>query len=485
MALTGNRRTLTLRLRNLTTDTLTGQTKPNLPGDPDYVPDVYDPVLCLVTTTLVCPVVKAAGVGADKIFYEFSLPSSVIANPAFAKLEVILRASDTSIQDIHTYTDFSPNYFSAQFEGVPSDTYTIDLSYKNVSDTEIHACPEVAEIELTPVITWEGIDPFCVVVASCDPGATYDPGTNTCQTTDEIPATPPSGGGGTPANAQHVTNNQWNNGGAQIFSPGYAMNGSGTVAATLTTPHFWVNGNFQWDAIGRNTTDSRMNAAGVWVAGETSNPLNEWIGFVRTINTPVAKTVYVAMCADNKFRFSLNGTLLVDCPGDIGGGPNFNYMNIYPVDLAPGPNFIEMWALNSDGPAGFAMEIYDQSLASLIASTSIGDLNILFTTADMFGQPFDLGDTVGWSCPAGYSLDTSGPGDPTCVQIVSDPATANNTGYKGYANRRRLANGIPDGFEEENTEVGGVGPYQPPVEDETMCPLTPSIFTKQFNLAFV
>ncbi|HEY9658653.1 MAG TPA: hypothetical protein V6C65_09395, partial [Allocoleopsis sp.] len=283
-----------------------------------------------------------------------------------------------------------------------------------------------------------------------------------------------------------VQNNQWNNGGAQIFAPGYLLSGSGTVVATLTTPHFWVNGNFPWDTAGRNTIDSRMNAAGIWVDGETSNPTGEWIGFVRKIEVATPRTVYVGMCADNRFRFSLNGTLLVDCTGNINGGPNFNFMNIYPVDLPAGTNYIEMWALNDSSVAGMAAEIYDQSLASLIAATELSDLTLLFSTASMVGESFDLGDSVGWSCPVGYSLDTSGGGDPVCVQVTTTPATENNTGWKGFANRRRLVNGTPDGYVEENTEVGGLGTYVEPVEDLTTCALNEDrIFTAPFAVQFV
>lgn len=46
-----------------------------------------------------------------------------------------------------------------------------------------------------------------------------------------------------------------------------------------------------------------------------------------------------------------------------------------------------------------------------------------------------------------------------------------NTGYKGFATRRRLINGVPDGYTEPNT----AGPnYVPPVYDLTTCPLPPA-----------
>lgn len=47
----------------------------------------------------------------------------------------------------------------------------------------------------------------------------------------------------------------------------------------------------------------------------------------------------------------------------------------------------------------------------------------------------------------------------------------NNTGYKAFANRRRVVNGVPDGYVEPNNPTGGIGPYIPPVYDITSCPL--------------
>lgn len=149
MAITGYTRTLTLRLRNTTTGLLTGQAKPNLPGDSDYIPREYKPDVCVVTTTLTCPIVKAALVDLDGIFFELSLPSSVIANPQFKKLEVILRDSGANIVGTYTYTDFSVNYFSNIFTPLGPDSYTIDLVYKNNLDTLIHSCTVVTVVEVT------------------------------------------------------------------------------------------------------------------------------------------------------------------------------------------------------------------------------------------------------------------------------------------------------------------------------------------------
>lgn len=139
MGNTGRKITLTLKLKNVTQNTYPGVTKPNLPGDPDYVPPVLDADACPVDTTLDCPKIHATSVGADGIVFEMSLPHSVLANPVFAKLEVILKDGSTVIET-KTYTVFDPNFFTYTFLGLTSATYTIDVVYKNASNTVIHTC---------------------------------------------------------------------------------------------------------------------------------------------------------------------------------------------------------------------------------------------------------------------------------------------------------------------------------------------------------
>lgn len=54
-----------------------------------------------------------------------------------------------------------------------------------------------------------------------------------------------------------------------------------------------------------------------------------------------------------------------------------------------------------------------------------------------------------------------------------------NTGYKAYQNRRRLVNGVPDGFIEPNSPIGGIGSYIPPIYDVIACPLPTTTTTTE------
>lgn len=331
--------------------------------------------------------------------------------------------------------------------------------------------PPVVDYVHCPVVAWQAIAPFCATAPVCPTGWTLSPDGSQCTKISSQASVPPSGSGGSPGIVERVTNNQWNEGGALLFAPGFNSDGSGTVVQALIVPHFWVNGATVWSTATRNNTDSRMNAAGIWVSGHSDgSPYNEFIGFSRKITTLAAKRVYVGIAGDNTVRITLNGTELLTMTNQLGGA-NFNYWSIYPIDLIEGDNYVEVFGSNSGGPAGFAAEIYDNTQAQLIAATSVGDLNIIFTTSSLAGQPFDLGQTIGYSCAPGWALDTSGGGVPVCRLVQTQAPVLQNTGFKGFATRARLTAGALDGYQEPNTNGGGLGPYFSPVQDLINCPL--------------
>lgn len=393
------------------------------------------------------------------------------SSPGFSvfKISAIQPTANASFQGFNNrrrVTDGSPDGYTE-----PNDHVGLGVYFPPVLN--LTDCPITG-----PVITWIGTDGICLKISdspSCGIGFTYDPTINKCVKTETVAATPPTGGPGTAGVAAAISDIQWNDGGARLFLPGFPVNGSGTVDTFLTTPHFWVNGNFPFDISSRNTTDGRMNHGGLWVAGNITppvyNPVGEYIGFARKITVATAKVVYIGMSADNDFKFVLNGVTIVDtasASGNILGSANFNYFNIYPVTLQPGDNFIEMYAKNNGLVAGFAAEIYDISRAILLAAGVEGDLNIIFSTKDMVGQNFDLGITEGYSCPVGYSLDTSAGFN--CVRITqADPTLgpgATNSGIIHYDTRCRKINNVTDGYCEPNTSTG-LGPLLPDVPDSS------------------
>ncbi len=341
--------------------------------------------------------------------------------------------------------------------------------------------PNTTVCPLPPkVTTWIGSDPYCeqAPVYSCPDGWTFDEKTISCVKVESTPATPPSGGGGTPGTVAKANSEQWNNQGSWIYTS-WNPDGSGPSPVILDTPHIWVNGNFRGDTTGRNLDDSRMNYAGIWVDGGMPpsgdwTPVNEWIGFSRKITVAADTNVIIGMSADNNFKFSIDGQVLITNLVDN----NFNVWGMYQVTLTAGDHFIEMYGLNKGSVAGFAAEIYLATPFQLQACTTNAQIDsyLLFSTKDMVGEEFDLGETIGWSCPDGWYLDTTGAGDPVCRRNLSEPpeeGLGGNSGMKGYHQRCRLIDGIADGFCEENTPSGGTGPFIPPVEDLVTCPTTP------------
>lgn len=343
------------------------------------------------------------------------------------------------------------------------------LRKANVEGDADYVAP-VIDYTLCPIQAWRAINPVCLTAKQCAPGYILSPDELSCILIEEQPATVPSGSGGTPGVAVKLNNAEWNNGGAIVFNAGYAVGGTGSLAATFTTPHLWVNGNAPFDTPSRNAIDSRMNYAGVWVTPTV--PINEWIGFVRKITTSVVKTVFVGICADNAFKLTLNGTILVNTD-TTNGGPNFNFMNIFPVTLPAGDNYIEMYARNYGSAAGMAMEIYDCTFGQLSAVTNNAQLDAytIFSTKNMVGENLDLGITLGWSCPVGWYLVQTAPGTYVCRKNTTAAPSTVNTGQKGYANRERLTNGVADGYSEPNLNGTGLGPYYPPVLDLINCPI--------------
>lgn len=171
------------------------------------------------------------------------------------------------------------------------------------------------------------------------------------------------------------------------------------------------------------TTDGRLNQVGI------SASTTEYVGFSRCIDIVSGGTYYVGLAADNNARFYLNGQLLVNFSGSV--ADNFKKWSVFPLELKSGKNIIEMEGINDFASSGsFGAEIYAPiDYQTLTGSTSTGTsgANVIFSTASYIGQQWELGTTVGYSCPSGYSLDGCSTAF-TCTQILRTGYTANCSG---------------------------------------------------------
>jgi len=165
----------------------------------------------------------------------------------------------------------------------------------------------------------------------------------------------------------------------------------------------------------------RMNANNVWVAGNSTWPsptYPDYISFCSTFTISQSKTYYVGIAGDNDVTIKLNGIELVN-QADNQPPNNFKFWHVYPVTLNAGPNIIELENWNRSSVGSFAAEIYDNTLNEMTNATSSGMLNIVFATGDYLpgGSKAGQGFCSNYTCPSGYTLDTTDPGNPICKLI--------------------------------------------------------------------
>jgi len=167
------------------------------------------------------------------------------------------------------------------------------------------------------------------------------------------------------------------------------------------------------------TTDYRIRVAGIWTTAAPS-PVNEWIGFTYCVTLTTTKTYYIAFAVDDFAKFYLDGNLMID---HSGVGWSFRTWKIIPLTLNAGTHIIDGRVLNSGGSATFAFEIYDATLAQLLAVNAVGDIDpyIVFSTKDYIGQTWQTGEVSGYTCPNGYSLNTCD--GLVCSRTLTVPST--------------------------------------------------------------
>ena len=179
---------------------------------------------------------------------------------------------------------------------------------------------------------------------------------------------------------------------------------------------------------GTNNSTGRLNIAGVWNSGNVTLPTNKWIGFSRCIDITSAQSYLIGIGGDNQVRVILNGDTIIHL--NYEDHRNFNTWNVFPIELSPGNNIIQLEGLNVTNIAGFAAEIYNASISELENITTEQGLDsvLVFSTKNMYGQQFQVGDSAskaGYRCPNGYDLDYCD-GSPKCV--------SSDSVYKGFFN---------------------------------------------------
>lgn len=270
----------------------------------------------------------------------------------------------------------------------PPLSFLIDPALKYILRAENQACGFIYEQAVI-------VNPYCPI------GYTLSDDLSYCFKDEITEATPPSSS----ELLVHKTDNAYNTCGSYIYAAGYNVNGTGTSTQITLANAFWKNGG---TCVDNNSTDGMMNRAGVW---STTQSNNQTVGFARCVTITEEKTYYIAICADNLAIINLDGVNIITQDETAlntqysVGGSCFKINHIYPILLVPGERILECVGKNITGPAAIACEIYDNTAAEIIAATSYGDLNLIFSSKDEIGNPVPLGsDGIGYSCPSGFGL---------------------------------------------------------------------------------
>lgn len=272
----------------------------------------------------------------------------------------------------------------------PLPTTTVDPTEKYV----IKAVNELCGFEYEQNLI---INAYCPVGYELAPDDTY------CFLIEETEATPPT----SPENTVAATDTNYSDCGSYIYDVGYNPDGTGVANQITTLNNFWKNGSGTCAPDG-NTNDGPLNRAGLWA---TTCMSDQDVGFAICIDIPEEKTYFIGFGVDNYGILKVDGVTVIqqdptalDLQYGIVGAA-FHAWHIYPIVIPAGQHIIEVIGHNDLCPAAFGCEIYDNTEAEIIAATSYGDLNLVFSTKDYVGTPVQLGsDGIGYSCPADYSL---------------------------------------------------------------------------------
>ena len=183
---------------------------------------------------------------------------------------------------------------------------------------------------------------------------------------------------------------------APIF--GYKPGGEASVINTL-----WNN---TTSGTAQDGSTGRLNRTGVWKQGNVNYV--GMLGFSRQFNVPAAGNYLIGVGADDAATIKINGVTIVAqdltaintsfnsvyAAGVAGSADLFRYWHVYQVTLNAGSNIISVTGNNTGGVGVIGAEIYNCTIAQLIAATTEATLApyIVFSSAARTYGTIDNGD---------------------------------------------------------------------------------------------
>lgn len=169
------------------------------------------------------------------------------------------------------------------------------------------------------------------------------------------------------------------------------LSSTGYTYESITNP-WWVGGGV--------VSQRYVNLLAKWVTGAN---FNTWYGGAKIVDVPSTKTYYVALAADDEFRFSVDGVVILTSNAagmnpqhNASFGAPFVKIHIYPIELEAGCRSIKVEGLNEGGAGLFAASILDNTYSEIVNSTSQADLNEIYSTQHIT-ELFEDGFTI--ECP--------------------------------------------------------------------------------------
>lgn len=132
---TGQKVVLTLQEVDQDTGIPTGNTKPNVIGDPDYIAPYIDTIDCPITASLICPAnIIATGYTDGSAEFEFTLEANTTSYPGLANVKIrIMDSVPAEVADVVFPIPHTPsNYFYGSVTAgtlAASTTYTLRIQY--------------------------------------------------------------------------------------------------------------------------------------------------------------------------------------------------------------------------------------------------------------------------------------------------------------------------------------------------------------------
>lgn len=214
------------------------------------------------------------------------------------------------------------------------------------------------------------------------------------------------------------------------------------------------NPNRLWGGAFSQSGYGRLRAAGIY-----TDPIaairGEWLGTSFCVEIDEEKVYQIGFAGDDNVRVKVNGEWLFNSAispttndelglpkntwwqKSTGSGQHYTNRNgtfyksysrqiqcyvVVGVTLPAGKNIFQVEGIQG-GPitsaVGFVMEIYDapqSELKQMRSGTELSQVTV-FSTRNLVGQDFNIGEDSGYSCPTGYALDTCVPPPYQCVKI--------------------------------------------------------------------